>query len=74
MEHLATWTQDAHNLATTAALRLHGLASFFVLDVAETASGEWIVVEVNDAQMSGLSGVDPAKLYANMANVLRQNP
>lgn len=44
---------------------------FFVVDVAKTLSGEWVVVELNDGQMSGLSCVDPKKLYTNMRDVLK---
>lgn len=40
--------------------------NFFVLDVARTQEGKWILVEVNDGQMSGLSNVDPAELYSNL--------
>jgi hypothetical protein len=43
---------------------------FFVLDLAQTIAGSWIVVEVNDGQMSGLSGCDADTLYRNMAAVL----
>lgn len=43
---------------------------FFVIDVARTAEGEWIVVEVNDGQQSGLSDNDPHVLYGNMAKLL----
>jgi hypothetical protein len=49
-----------------AARRIRAHANFFVLDIAETASGGWIVVEVNDGQMSGLSCCDPRKLYHNL--------
>ncbi len=45
---------------------------FFVIDVAKTASGEWIVVELNDGQMSGLSENDPEVLYKNLR--LHLNP
>ncbi len=38
-------------------------AQFFVIDVAETESGDWIVIELNDGQMSGLSETDPVALY-----------
>ncbi len=41
--------------------------SFFVLDIAEKESGGWILVEVNDAQMSGLSMIEPDVLYSNLA-------
>lgn len=40
--------------------------NFFVMDVAKTATGEWIVVELNDGQMSGLSMCSPFELYKNL--------
>lgn len=39
---------------------------FFVLDIAKTQSGDWILVEINDGQMSGLSMCDPSELYRNL--------
>lgn len=39
---------------------------YYVIDVAKTDSGEWIVVELNDGQMSGLSDNDPEELYKNL--------
>lgn len=41
--------------------------SFYTLDVAETSGGDWIVIELNDGQMSGLSMNDPMVLYAQLA-------
>lgn len=41
--------------------------AFYGLDVAETATGEWVVIELNDGQMSGLSMNDPKDLYARLA-------
>lgn len=41
-------------------------AMFYAVDVAETADGGWIVVELNDGQMSGLSENDPEVLYSNL--------
>jgi hypothetical protein len=38
-------------------------ANFVVVDVAQTADGRWIVIELNDGQMSGLSETDPVELY-----------
>ena len=46
---------------------------FFVVDVAKTASGEWMVVELNDGQMSGLSCVGATPLYTRMKKVLERN-
>lgn len=45
--------------------------SFFVMDVAQKKDGGYIVIELNDGQMSGLSMVDPHELYANLVKVLR---
>jgi hypothetical protein len=43
--------------------KLDQRARFVVVDVARTASGGWIVVELNDGQMSGLSEIDPDMFY-----------
>lgn len=43
--------------------------TFFVIDVAQTESGDWIVVELNDGQMSGLSENDPEALYKNLKHL-----
>jgi len=43
---------------------------FYVVDVAQTQSGDWIVIELNDGQMSGLSENDPEVLYSRLAEVL----
>lgn len=45
-------------------------ATFFVLDVAETAAGDWVVIEVNDGMMSGLNGMDPDEFYYSLHKVL----
>lgn len=45
---------------------------FFVLDVAKTKSGEWILVEVNDSSMSGLSENDPDIMYSNLKKELEK--
>ncbi len=44
--------------------------NFFVLDIAETLDGQWILIEVNDGTMSGLSENDPDELYGNLKKVL----
>ncbi len=43
---------------------------FYVIDVAQKADGSWIVVELNDGQMSGLSMIEPSVLYERMAQIL----
>jgi hypothetical protein len=44
--------------------------NFFVVDVAETTEGSWIVIEINDGSMSGLSECDPHQLYDNLRSCL----
>lgn len=46
--------------------------NFYVVDVARTAAGGWMVVELNDGQMSGLSCVDPGVLYSRLREVVQQ--
>lgn len=44
---------------------------FYALDVAQTAAGDWIVIELNDGQMSGLSTNDPKLLYSRLRERVR---
>lgn len=46
---------------------------FRVIDVAQTMTGEWMVVELNDGQMSGLSDVNPDELYGNLYQALLED-
>jgi hypothetical protein len=50
--------------------RIQDNINFYVIDVAETASGDWIVIELNDGSMSGLSENDPEQLYKNLRQEL----
>jgi hypothetical protein len=43
---------------------------FWVMDLARTAAGDWIVVELNDGMQSGLSTISPEDLYAGIARIL----
>ncbi len=45
-------------------------ANFFVVDVAQKETGEWVVVELNSGSMSGLSTCDPDVLYSNLKKCL----
>lgn len=55
-------------------LKLAGIcqkyATFYVLDIAEKEDGEWILIEINDAQQSGLSCNNPHVLYRELKNHL----
>ncbi len=44
-------------------------ANFFVVDIAKTASGDWILVEVNDGSMSGLSMIPEDRFYHKMSDL-----
>lgn len=44
-------------------------AAFVAIDVAKTAAGEWIIIEVNDAQECGYTGVNPMSLWSNVINI-----
>lgn len=52
--------------------RIKGKVPFVVIDVARTQEGNWIVIELNDGQMSGLSDNNPTVLYQGMRTVLDQ--
>lgn len=71
LESQARWSEAAEKLAHEAARRVSEHATFFVLDLAETEKGDWIVIEVNDGQMSGLSACDPHELYGNLAKLVQ---
>lgn len=48
--------------------------NFFVLDVGEKQEGGWVLIEVNDGQMSGLSMIEPREFYKNLADALNEFP
>jgi len=47
-------------------------ANFFVLDIALTEESSWILVEINDGQMSGLSCIEPEIFYKNLYDNYRE--
>jgi len=46
-------------------------SNFYTIDVGQTETGEWIVIELNEGQQAGLSCNDPFKLYENLSTVLK---
>lgn len=44
---------------------------FWVVDVAKTQTGDWIVIELNDGCMSGLSCCPPYFLYKNLKHCIQ---
>jgi hypothetical protein len=45
---------------------------FWVFDCAQKQTGDWIVVELNDGQMSGLSCIEPEELYAKLFTMMEE--
>ncbi len=62
--------QEVLKLTDWAAHRLGAI--FPAIDVAKTASGEWIIIEVNDAQESGFVGANPLVLWNNTINAMQE--
>ncbi len=63
--HLGPWLVDQTFLRDAIDAVGHAIR-FFVIDIARKADGGWMVVELNDGCMSGLSEVDPTVLYSNL--------
>lgn len=60
--------QNGLPFAQQVAQEISEFTNFFVLDIAKTQEGKWLLVEVNDGQQSGLNGmINPNELYANLA-------
>lgn len=51
--------------------RVSYMAPFVVIDIGVMPNGEAILVELNDAQMSGPSEVNLDDLYGNLSKLLR---
>ena len=66
-EATAEIDQEGLDFADQLAFEAAKHANFFVLDVAKNAEGKWRLVEINDAQMSGLSRCDAYELYTKLA-------
>ena len=57
--------------ADTVAGRIASQVPFFVVDIARTQEGQWLVVELNDGCQAGLNGtIDPASFYAALSQHL----
>lgn len=61
---------EAVECVNLALSRIGDNIKFVVVDVARTQSGNWIVIELNDGQCSGLSGNDPEVLYKNLKDAM----
>jgi len=52
--------------------RVGNKANFYTIDVALTADGKWIVIELNDGQMAGIQENLPEDLYSNLRRVINE--
>ena len=50
--------------------RVGNNSNFYVIDVGQKVSGDWIVIELNDGQQAGLSGNNAEDLYLNLSKVI----
>lgn len=57
---------EAGQLVQEVIRRVGDKIRFYVVDVAETVYDEWIVIELNDGQQSGLSMINPDSFYNNL--------
>jgi hypothetical protein len=48
--------------------RIDNQCNFYTIDVGQTQSGDWIVIELNDGQQAGLSCNTPEILYERLRN------
>jgi len=72
-----TDNKDAYKLINNVAVKIKDYWQkdlFFVMDIARTKDGKWILIELNDGQMSGLSCCSPEELYSNMRNFIKVFP
>ena len=63
---------EAIELVVEVMKRVKDKINFFVIDVAEKEDGSWIVIEMNDGQMSGLSDNDPDVLYFTLMQEMKK--
>jgi hypothetical protein len=66
----AAITKDALALADRIAGIVAPFVPFFVLNLAETEAGEWILIEVNDAQQAVPSEHDLDELYRSLRQAI----
>ena len=66
-----TIPEDGLQFGLDIAKKIEKHVNFFVLDVAKTENGDWILIEINDGCMSGLSECNPDELYRNLRNAIK---
>lgn len=64
--------QAGIDLVQTIANQLKDRLNFYVVDVAKKKDGSWVMIELNDGSMSGLSECSAEELYSNLAMALKK--
>ncbi len=54
--------------------RIGDKANFYALDIAKKQDGGWMVVEINDGQMSGLGCNSADAFYSQLKRVIDETP
>ncbi len=70
IEHELNPNSVPREFVQNVATMIRFLAPFAAVDVAQTKEGDWIVVEINDGQMSGTSENNLETLYGNLRAVI----
>lgn len=79
-EHV-DWLRDKHNFIPdpmrvpdgfigTVLATVGQRIPFYVFDVGRLSNNDWVLIELNDGQMSGLCEIDPSVLYQNVGKEL----
>jgi hypothetical protein len=70
------WTSTEREAALAVARRAAAAlnCAFLVVDVAQTADGRWIVIEVNDGMESGYAGISPFALWQTVLDCEASRP
>jgi hypothetical protein len=58
---------NLHELAIAAATRVN--VPYLIIDIGQLAAGDWIVIEVGDAQFAGMSHVSMMELWSQLATI-----
>ena len=61
---------EGMNFADEVASRLSSKI-FVAIDIAKTVDGRWILIELNDGQMSGLSEISPMTFYKGLSEAVK---
>jgi ATP-grasp domain, R2K clade family 3 len=56
-----------HQLAISAATKVN--VPYIIIDIGQLQSGEWIVIEIGDAQFAGMSHVSIVELWSQLATI-----